>query len=219
MVRYLGEQHNWVRGFMKFHWTSLAIATACLSVGLTSVTKADTVPAHCDFYRPGETYPGVSSNCTFSQRQGYIGIQMSSGVRYEFSPMGSGAYTDQYGNTVSQSLLGSDGQSFLFGDGTKLNVYWDTSSGYGSPPAQSGSRVATLVAHDRGSRINLRSQPTINFRATGYGLAGDQVNILECVQDTDTQGSDLNWCRVQFLVSGAIGWVRSDFIIFPSDGE
>lgn len=205
---------------MKLKMTSLAIATTCLSLGWASAAKADTVTAHCDLYRPGESYPGVSSNCTFSQRQGYIGIQMqSTGVRYDFSPEGSGVYRNQYGGTVTQNILGNEGQSFVFGDGTKLNVYWDPSSNYGSQPSQSAERVGTLFAHGRGSQINLRSGPTINSHAHGYGLAGDQVNILECQQDADTPGSDLNWCQVQFRESGAIGWIRSDFIIFPSDGE
>jgi hypothetical protein len=204
---------------MKLQKTFLAIATTCLSVGLASVARADTVAAHCDLYRSGESYPGVSSNCTFSQRQGYIGIQMQSGVRYEFSPTDSRSYMDQYGSTVSQDILDSAGQSFEWIDGTRLNVYWDTSGSYGSQPSQSASRMAVLAAHDRGSQINLRTSPTINSRAHGYGLAGDLVAILECQQDTDTPGSDLNWCKVQFHESGAIGWIRSDFIIFPSDGE
>lgn len=205
---------------MKLKITSLAIATACLSVGWTSVAKADTVTAHCDLYRPGEGYPGVSSNCTFSQRQGYIGIEMqNTGVRYEFSPESSRVYKDQYGGKVTQSILGDEGQSFTLADGTKLSVFWDNSSNYGSEPSSSANRVGVLIAHDRGSQINLRSGPTINSRAYGYGLAGDQINILECKQDRDTRGSDLNWCKVQFLESGAIGWIRSDFIIFPSDGE
>jgi SH3-like domain-containing protein len=81
------------------------------------------------------------------------------------------------------------------------------------------NRVATLTAQDRGAHINLRSQPTVQSRAMGYGLPGDRVDLLQCVQDNDTRGSDLNWCKVRFPVSGAVGWVRSDFIIFPSDGE
>ncbi len=82
-----------------------------------------------------------------------------------------------------------------------------------------GGRVVTLTAQDRGTHINLRSQPTVRSRAIGYGLPGDQVSLLECVQDTDTRGSDLNWCRVRFPRSGAVGWIRSDFIIFSDDGE
>jgi hypothetical protein len=201
-------------------------AIATLTVfGMSVAVKADTVPAHCDIYAPGEDYASLSSNCTFSQRQGYISVQLqANGVRYNFSPIPNsdpGNFTDQEGNRVyRQSGLGDVGQIFQLGDGSALYVYWDISSSYGSSPLQSSNqRVGTLVAHERGSQINLRSTSTVQSRAIGYGLAGDRVNILECVQDTDSPSSELNWCRVQFLESGAIGWIRSDFIIFPSDGE
>jgi hypothetical protein len=201
-----------------------AVSTVMATAGGGLVAKADTVPAHCDLYAPGEDYAYLSSNCTFSQRQGYIGIQLqSNGMRYEFDPIPNsspGNFTDQYGNAVyRQAGLGDAGVIFEFVDGSHLWVLWDNSSSYGSGPVQSSGRVATLTAFNRRSQINLRSQPTVRSRAQGYGLAGDQVNILECVQDNDTAGSDLNWCRVQFLESGSTGWIRSDFIIFPSDGE
>ncbi|EDX87007.1 Bacterial SH3 domain family [Synechococcus sp. PCC 7335] len=199
-----------------------AIATG-LVAGFGLMAKADTAAAHCDLYAPGEDYAYLSSNCTFSQRQGYIGIQLqANGVRYEFDPIGDqpGNYIDQHGNPVyRQAGLGDAGNIFEFVDGSHLYLYWDSSSSYGSTSSASGDRVGTLVAHERGSQINLRSEPTIYSRALGYGLAGDQIDILNCEQDTDTATSDLNWCRVQFLESGAIGWIRSDFIIFPSDGR
>lgn len=199
---------------------SAATSIATLGIGLTA--QADTVAAHCDIYAPGDSYPSLSHNCTFSQRQGFVGVQLDSGRRYDFSPVGDqpGNFVDENGNAVyRQAGLGTDGQIFLLPDGAKLYVYWDTSSSYGHQPAQvSNARVATLTASDAGAQINLRTSPTVYSRANGYGLAGDQVNILECVLDQDTVGSDLNWCRVQFLQSGAIGWIRSDFIIFPSDG-
>ena len=97
---------------------------------------------------------------------------------------------------------------------------WNTEKESGHLLAQRQSRrVATLRAQNRGAHINLRSQPTVRSRSMGYGLPGDKVDLLQCVQDGDTRGSDLNWCQVRFPVSGAIGWIRSDFIIFPSDGE
>jgi hypothetical protein len=212
---------------MTLRTLSLSLAVALASVGVAFGAKADTVPAHCDLYAPGEDYAYLSSNCTFSQRQGHIGIQLqSNGTRYEFDPVPNtapGNFIDQHGQAVyRQSGLGNAGTIFEFVDGSHLWVYWDTSTSYGTGPVSQGTggtRVATLVAHERGSQINLRSEATVRSRAIGYGLAGDQVNILECVQDRDTAGSDLNWCRVQFLGSGAIGWIRSDFIIFPSDGE
>ncbi|MEH1844310.1 MAG: hypothetical protein V7L25_04695 [Nostoc sp.] len=71
----------------------------------------------------------------------------------------------------------------------------------------------------RSRRINLRTRPTINSSTKGYGLGGDRVQNLRCVQDRDRRGSQLNWCQVKFSKSGAIGWIRSDNIIFSSDGE
>lgn len=207
---------------MRIQPALLSAVTSFAVLGFGLAAQADTTPARCELYAPGEDYASLASNCSFSQRQGYISIQMqSNGVRYEFSPLANsrpGNFRDQYGQAVyRQSGLGSDGTIFEFVDGSHLYVYWDGSTGSGTQE-QSGTRIGTLVAHERGSQINLRSQPTARSRPQGYGLAGDQVKILECVVDQDTVGSTLNWCRVQFLVSGAIGWVRSDFIIFPSDG-
>ena len=208
---------------MKFQTLLLSAATSVATLGFGLAAQADTIPAHCDLYAPGSDNAYLSSNCTFSQRQGYISVQLqSNGVRYEFSPIPNsqpGNFTDQHGNAVyRQAGLGDAGTIFQFVDGSHLWIYWDTSSAYGSGPVNQGTRIGTLTAHSNGSQINVRSQPTAQSRAVAYGLAGDQVNILECVLDTDTTGSTLNWCKVQFLVSGATGWVRSDFIVFPGDG-
>ncbi|UBF26224.1 SH3 domain-containing protein [Kovacikia minuta CCNUW1] len=87
-----------------------------------------------------------------------------------------------------------------------------------SRPPSNSARFASLTASS-GSRINVRSQPTVNSSTPSYGLPGDKVKVIQCVQDRDTPGSDLNWCKVQFVQSKAIGWIRSDFIIFTDGGE
>lgn len=220
---------------MRIQSAVLSTITAAAALGFGLVAKADTVPAHCDLYAPREDYPSLSSACTFSQRQGYITVELqSNGVSYELSPVANAApgnFRDQHGQAVyRQSGLGSAGTIFEFVDGSHLWVYWDEITFSTAPATQGistdpvaqgiggGTRVGTLVAHSRGSQINLRSQPTVRSRALGYGLAGDRVQIYLCQPDTDTPGSDLNWCNVQFVESGANGWIRSDFIIFPSDG-
>jgi hypothetical protein len=81
------------------------------------------------------------------------------------------------------------------------------------------ARIGTLTATDPNAQINVRSQPTIRSNSPHYGVSGDQVEILKCVVDQDRPNSDLNWCQIRFVQSQATGWVRSDFIIFPSDGE
>jgi hypothetical protein len=79
--------------------------------------------------------------------------------------------------------------------------------------------ISTLRASNPNARINVRSQPTINSSSPHYGIPGDKVKVIQCVEDRDTRGSNLNWCKVQFINSRAIGWVRSDFIIFADDGK
>ncbi len=79
--------------------------------------------------------------------------------------------------------------------------------------------ISTLRASTSNTRINVRTKPTINSTATQYGLPGDKVTVIECVQNQDTAGSDLNWCKVKFVKSKAVGWIRSDFIIFADGGE
>lgn len=85
-------------------------------------------------------------------------------------------------------------------------------------PALAGG-ISTLRASNPNTRINVRTKPTINSGAPQYGLPGDKVKVIECVQDKDKPKSDLNWCKVQFVKSKAIGWIRSDFIIFADGGE
>jgi len=79
--------------------------------------------------------------------------------------------------------------------------------------------ISTLKANNPNTRINVRSQPTINSSAPSYGLPGDKVKVIQCVKDRDRPSSGLNWCKVQFVQSKAIGWIRSDFIIFANGGE
>jgi len=79
--------------------------------------------------------------------------------------------------------------------------------------------ISTLRASSPNTRINVRTQPTIKSNAPQYGLPGDKVKVIECVQDKDTPSSDLNWCKVEFVKTKAVGWIRSDFIIFADGGE
>jgi uncharacterized protein YgiM (DUF1202 family) len=79
--------------------------------------------------------------------------------------------------------------------------------------------ISTLRASNPNTRINVRTKPTINSSAPQYGLPGDKVKVIECVKNKDTAGSDLNWCKVEFVKSKAVGWIRSDFIIFADGGE
>lgn len=75
--------------------------------------------------------------------------------------------------------------------------------------------ISTLSGN---GRIYVQTKPTIKSTAPQYGLARDKVTVINCVQDKDQPGSDLNWCKVKFQKSKAVGWVRSDHIIFADGG-
>ncbi|MGG6295601.1 SH3 domain-containing protein [Leptolyngbya sp. AN02str] len=205
--------------------SAIAILT---SVGLAVAARADTVDARCDIYPVGEDRATSSGLCSFSQRQGAVGIQLQNGQRYDLQPVGDqpGNYVDQNGQAAyRQSGLGDRGQIYRLSN-ESIYVYWDTapyesgaSNSAPTSPVANNPNDGTLTARSSNARINVRSQPTINSSAPHYGLVGDRVQILRCVQDTDTRGSDLNWCNVRFPNSGATGWIRSDFIIFSDGGE
>jgi hypothetical protein len=70
------------------------------------------------------------------------------------------------------------------------------------------TRPAQLVATHPKSQINLRKTPSASAPRLGYGLPGDRVEIVR-----DRKGDDgLTWFYVRFQRSGAVGWIRSDFV-------
>lgn len=67
---------------------------------------------------------------------------------------------------------------------------------------------AILVGDDPDSEINVRAEPYSDAEELYYGFVGDEVEILD-----DAIGDDgYAWYYVQFLGSGAEGWVRGDYV-------
>lgn len=205
-------------------WAAIA---AVASSTIPFAAHADTVDARCDIYPRGEDRASAVTACTFSQRQGNVGIQLKNGRRYDLTPTGNqpGNYLDQNGQAAyRQSGLGDKGQIYRLAN-ESIYVYWDTAgipssgSNTASQPGMEGTRQVTLRSNDPTAKINLRSSSTINSSTAGYGVPGDRVELVQCVQDRDTSGSDLNWCQVRFPSSSAVGWIRSDFIIFEEGGK
>ena len=105
---------------------SLGLAIASLSFSLAA--RADTVDARCDVYPKGSDRATSSGLCTFSQRQGFVGIQLANGQRYDLQPVGDkpGNYQDQNGKPAyRQSGLGDKGQIYRLAK-ISIYVYWDT---------------------------------------------------------------------------------------------
>jgi hypothetical protein len=82
------------------------------TVSFSSIAQADTINSRCDIYPKGEDKASSVLNCTFSQRQGFITIQLKNGMTYELTPKeANNQYTDQNGNSVIREI---DGNTFIF---------------------------------------------------------------------------------------------------------
>jgi hypothetical protein len=113
---------------MKFSNTLFAVTLAVASLGIAISAKADTVSARCDVYPKGEDRATSSGLCTFSQRQGFVGIQLQNGQRYDLRPVENqpGNYLDQDGHAAyQQSGLDDKGQIYRLAT-ESIYVYWDT---------------------------------------------------------------------------------------------
>lgn len=76
------------------------------------------------------------------------------------------------------------------------------------PGFLSPGTIGILTSREPDSQINVRDAASTASQAQHYGLVGDQVRILDRTTGSDGQ----LWYRVEFLGSGATGWVRGDFV-------
>ncbi|MCS5699034.1 hypothetical protein NZK32_08270 [Cyanobium sp. FGCU-52] len=132
-------------------------AMALCLIGAGAPGRADTVNASCSVYPAGSDTATSSGPCTFSQRQGIVGITLPNGRRYDLIPVGSGpnTYRDQQGQPVQRdvSALGERGQIYRLRK-ESIFVYWDPNlfqhgkghGGGGSKAAAAPPAVGTTVA-------------------------------------------------------------------------
>jgi hypothetical protein len=74
------------------------------------------------------------------------------------------------------------------------------------------SSEAVLTASDPDSQITLRANPSESSKSLGYGLVGDHVQVIE-----QTTTDDYTWHKVRFPRSGAVGWIRGDFVTLTTN--
>ncbi len=106
----------------KSAFLSASLVAIALS-GWLSTAHADSAEATCQVRKDGEVKQGRSGPCTFSQRQGYIDLDLRNGVTYSLAP-GNNAnhYKDQKGNKVIRTQAGGNTQEFKWEGGTKVTV-------------------------------------------------------------------------------------------------
>ena len=115
-------------------WLTLGIVAAALCA-LPPPAAADNASAYCEVRKDGETKQGRSGPCDFSQRQGYVSIDLRNGESWELSPADKPQhFRDQKGNKVVRTASGNSHEYKW--DNKKIIVTFD---GGGSAHAGGGS--------------------------------------------------------------------------------
>ena len=145
--------------------------------------QADSTDARCDIYPAGEDHTDVMLPCVFSQRQGYISITRSDGMRHELEPVGDspGNFKDQDGRSVyRQSGLGDQGLIFRFED-ESIYVYWSTAALEPVPEEDNWTAPFTTQDYDATTRLRCKTSDESEYGSCPAGIQrmeGGQASIV-----------------------------------------
>ncbi len=110
-------------GYRPAFYASLLVAAMLTA----QTTRADSMRSRCGYAPTAEAEPEQYQDCVFSQRQGYISINLGGEIRHQFSPDGelAGTFLDQEDRRVYRKRgLGDRGQLFQLPQGY-LYVLWN----------------------------------------------------------------------------------------------
>ena len=93
-------------------FTAAVIAIAGLAA-LAQPAMADSVEARCEVSKDGNKWKGASGPCEFSQRQGYVSLDLANGDKYSLTPTGKADhFKDQRGNKVERTKAGDNSHTY-----------------------------------------------------------------------------------------------------------
>jgi hypothetical protein len=123
--------------------TFLSVSLVAIAMsGWLSTARADSADATCQVRKDGETKQGMSGPCTFSQRQGYIDLDLRNGETFSLSPTGQpNQFKDQKGKKVVRTQAGGNTQEFKWEGGKKVVVTFA-----GAPATGSGGGASGAIA-------------------------------------------------------------------------
>lgn len=148
------------------------------SVVAAAPALADTVQARCDVFPAGDDKATSSGLCTFSQRQGFVAIQLKGGQRIELKPNEStpNAYFDGRGEPVKREILDANrGQVYRL-EKQSIFVFWDpapygkeASSTTPTPPAEKPPEIVQLLLGIR--QVKFEGACRVNFNKAGKSFS------------------------------------------------
>jgi hypothetical protein len=133
------------------------------------------VQARCDVFPAGEDKATSSGLCSFSQRQGFVSIQLKGGERIELKPNEStpNAYFDGRGEPARREILEANrGQVYRL-ENQSIFVFWDPApygkEATGSPtptaPSEKPPEIVQLLLGIR--QVKFEGACRVNFNKAG----------------------------------------------------
>lgn len=123
---------------------ALSIAGVVLLTLSTLSAHADSADAMCQVSKDGDSKHGASGPCTFSQRQGYVDIDLRNGETYSLAPgTNPNHFKDQHGNKVVRTEASRGDQAYKWENGKKILVTFTASPSTPSRPHASYTAGAT----------------------------------------------------------------------------
>ena len=108
---------------MKARIVLSAMLAAVTTLGASSIVRADSAEAMCEVRKDGDTKKGASGPCTFSQRQGYVDLDLRNGDTYSLKPGDKpDHFKDQKGIKVKRTSATATSQEFKWEGGKKIIV-------------------------------------------------------------------------------------------------
>ena len=156
----------------------VVLASLAAIVAWQPPAAADSAEASCQVRKDGEAKHGMSGPCTFSQRQGYIDLDLRNGETFSLSPTGQpNHFKDQKGHKVVRTQAGGNTQEFKWEGGKKVIVTFGAahSSGGGGGAAGGGSNVSSAATSACMQAVN--------------GNYGGKVNDLRVVRSEFSQAN------------------------------
>ena len=199
---------------------TLLLSTLVAAAGFLAcpVALADSSDAMCQVRKDGDTKQGMSGPCSFSQRQGYIDIDLRNGETISLRPGDKpNHFKDGRGAKVVRTQAGGNSQEYKWEGGKKLTVTFVAShssgngggygggyggGGGGGSDVSSNAKSACMSAVNRNYGGNVRdlrivrsefSQANSEVIVEAVGVRGGSGNERwKCLVSNDGQVQDLS---------------------------
>ena len=178
---------------------SLSVLLVVLALGgIATPAYADSAQATCEVRKDGQAKHGQSGPCTFSQRQGYIDLDLRNGDTYSLSPGNQpNHFKDQKGNKVVRTQAGGNTQEFKWEGGKKVTVTFGGSASHSAGTAAGAIAVADMSRYCAGEAsakfgVNPRDITTQNVSQTKgmyevWGQYGANAQVFICSFNAERQ--------------------------------